>query len=93
MKKCDKCNRLGIIKKCGDMRLFLLYKEYLRELIDQESFLICNTKYSVYNPCKDENGFWIDDGITYSIQCPECKIIYSLSADTYHGLFSFQKDR
>ncbi len=91
MKKCDKCVRLGIIKHCGDLKLFLLYKDYVKKLIEEDGFIVVQGQYSVFDACRNADGCWVDDIICYSVQCPNCKRIYLLSADTYHGRFSFDK--
>lgn len=91
MKKCEKCGRLGIIKQCGDLKLYMLYREYVKELIEKDGFVPVESEYSVFEPCRDANGCWIDDCISYRIQCPECGRRYYLFADTYHGWFTFDK--
>ena len=53
MKKCDKCARLGIIKHCGDLKLFLLYKDYVKKLIEEDGFIVVQGQYSVFDACRN----------------------------------------
>ncbi len=71
--------------------MFMPYKDYVKELIDNDGFSIVDGMYSIYDSCKNPDGCWIDDIISFEIQCPDCGRKYSLFADTYHSWFSFKK--
>ncbi len=91
-KKCANCTDVKLVKRFETSQQYEQTVKYVKELIEKKGFILTDGNCSI-DRLKSEDGFWVDDIIYHTVQCPKCGRIFTCSADTYHGRGSFRKGK
>ena len=87
---CYNCKTIQTVKQIKSAEEYLAILEDMKALVARGKYELFACSHPI-DAVKNENGFWVDDGIWHTIKCKECGTFFTCSVDTYHGRGSFEK--
>ena len=80
---CEYCEKITLVPNFKSPKDYEKTMAYIGKLIEKDGFLLVEGY--------KRDGYWVDDIIYHTIECPQCGQKFTCVVNTYRGGGSFKK--